>query len=58
MKQESYNGVYWSAEDLIGCKQALNILLSKGVSLETLKTLNFGALNVEAVIEEETRTNN
>ena len=52
---ESYNGVYWSAEDLISCKQALCILLANGVDLETLKTLNFGALNVEAVIEEETK---
>ena len=55
MKQEGYNGVFWSADDIIACKQALCILLSKGVALETLKTLNFGALNVEAVIEDETK---
>ena len=52
---ESYNGVYWDTEDLIGCKQALSILLNKGIALETLRALNFGALNVEAVIEEETK---
>lgn len=52
-KYEMFDGVYWDSEDLISCKQAACILWNRGVDFETLKTLNFGALDIEAVIRDE-----
>ncbi len=54
MKTENchYNGVSWNPADLIACKQACCILISRGIELYVLKTLNFGNLDVDGVYEE------
>ena len=49
---ENYNNVYWDPTDLIGCKNAVRILFNSGVAISKLLTLNFGSLDVEAVLDE------
>ena len=49
---EGYSNVTWNFRDLIACKQACEILIKQGLGLDTLKTLNFGNLDVESVYKE------
>lgn len=51
--EEYYNEVSWNPDDLIGCKQAASILIREGATLEELESLNFGALDLSAVWDEE-----
>lgn len=52
-KWQNFNGVAWDASDLISCKQAVLILAREGVCDEVLLSLNFGNLDVAAVLEED-----
>jgi hypothetical protein len=47
-----YKGISWNKEDLISSKQALLILLKEGISEEEIHTLDFGSLDVDAIIDE------
>ncbi|MDR0608006.1 MAG: hypothetical protein LBG52_06820 [Candidatus Peribacteria bacterium] len=49
---ENYDGVVRDPSDLISSKQALRILYNDGVDETTLYQLNFGNLDVDAVIDE------
>lgn len=51
-----YNNVSWNKEDLIACKQALNILLDQNASLDEIFKLEeegaFGNLDINAALHE------
>ena len=47
-----HGGWSWDRTDLLQCKNALNGLLLDGVDERVLYTLDFGSLNVAAVIDE------
>lgn len=49
---EGYNDVTWNPQDLLASKQACEILINRGLGLDTLKTLNFGNLDVDSVYRE------
>ena len=51
-KIQNHLGVSWNTEDLISCKWACEILIFKGIDLNVLKALNFGALDVDSVFKE------
>lgn len=48
----TYLDVSWNPEDLVSSKQAVYCLLIQGVSEEDILDLDFGNLNVTAIIEE------
>lgn len=52
MKKRTYKDVSWTVDDLLSSKQAVNCLLIEGVSEEEILSLDFGNLDVAAVIEE------
>lgn len=47
-----YINVSWNPSDLLECRQACEILIRDGLGLDTLRTLNFGSLDVDSVYEE------
>lgn len=48
-----YAGVHWDTNDLFGCKQAVKILFCReNVPAEVIKSLDFGSLWVDSVLEE------
>lgn len=49
---EGYSNVTWNFRDLLECRQACEILIKQGLGLDTLKSLNFGALDVDSVYRE------
>lgn len=50
--ENSFNGVHWDTDDLASCKQAVKVLVCRCVPAEVIKSLDFGSLWVESVLEE------
>lgn len=49
----SFGGVDWTPSSLLSCKQAFLILYKEGHSYEELSSLDFGNLDLTAVLDEE-----
>jgi len=44
--------VSWDSDDLIQCKQALLIIANANLSRQLIESLDFGSLDVQAVLDE------
>ena len=51
MTYDAY-GITWNTSDLEGCKMALELLYDEGVPTKELRSLDFGSLWVDKVLEE------